>query len=86
MLDVVHRFKLQGDSLVNALAESGRRRLPPMLMTSGAAPLGLLPLAYGIGAGLDMLKPLAIGVIVALTLYFVMRMLVRRKEAIPCAS
>ena len=37
-------------------------------MTSLTAGLGLLPLAYGIGAGSDMLKPLAIAVIGALTL------------------
>ena len=45
---------------------SGRRRLRPVLMTSLAAALGMLPLAYGIGSGADMLKPLAIAVIGAL--------------------
>jgi multidrug efflux pump subunit AcrB len=87
MLDSVHRFEAQGANLENALVESGRRRLRPVLMTSLAAALGLLPLAYGIGAGSDMLKPLAIAVIGALTLsvllslvatptvYFVMRKL-----------
>ena len=35
-------------------------------MTSLAAALGMLPLAYGIGSGADMLKPLAIAVIGAL--------------------
>ncbi len=87
MLDLVHRFESQGESLEKALLESRRRRLRPVLMTSLAAALGLLPLAYGIGAGSDMLKPLAIAVIGALTLsvllslvatptvYFVMRRL-----------
>ncbi|MGR8998710.1 MAG: efflux RND transporter permease subunit [Gammaproteobacteria bacterium] len=91
MLDAVHRFESQGKSLADALAESGSRRLRPVLMTSLAAALGLLPLAYGIGAGSDMLKPLAIAVIGALTLsvllslvatptaYFVMRTLVSKK-------
>jgi Cu/Ag efflux pump CusA len=32
-------------------------------MTSLAAALGMLPLAYGIGSGADMLRPLAIAVI-----------------------
>ena len=41
-------------------------RLRPVLMTSLAAALGMLPLAYGIGAGADMLRPLAIAVIGAL--------------------
>jgi len=35
-------------------------------MTSLAAAFGMLPLAYGIGRGADMLKPLAIAVIGAL--------------------
>jgi multidrug efflux pump subunit AcrB len=52
--------------MVEALVQSGRRRLRPVLMTSLTAFLGLLPLAYGVGAGADMLKPLAIGVIGAL--------------------
>jgi multidrug efflux pump subunit AcrB len=68
MLDSVYRFESQGATLENALVDSGRRRLRPVLMTSLAAALGLLPLAYGIGAGSDMLKPLAIAVIGALTL------------------
>ena len=35
-------------------------------MTSLAAALGLLPLAYGVGSGADMLRPLAVAVIGAL--------------------
>ena len=68
MLDSVHKSLAQDKSLQDALIESGRRRLRPVLMTSLAAALGLLPLAYGIGAGSDMLKPLAIAVIGALVL------------------
>jgi len=68
MLDSVHQFEAQGLKLEDALIQSGRRRLRPVLMTSIAAALGLLPLAYGIGAGSDMLKPLAIAVIGALVL------------------
>jgi len=37
--------------------------LRPVLMTSMAAGFGMLPLAWGIGAGSDMLRPLAIAVI-----------------------
>jgi CzcA family heavy metal efflux pump len=91
MLDSVHRFESQGKNLADALVESGQRRLRPVLMTSLAAALGLLPLAYGIGAGSDMLKPLAIAVIGALTIsvllslvatptaYFIMRTLARKR-------
>src|SRR5437588_10921247 len=52
--------------MVEALVRSGRRRLRPVLMTSMAAALGMLPLAYGIGSGAEMLRPLAIAVIGAL--------------------
>jgi len=68
MLDSVHKLTVQNKPLEQALLESGRRRLRPVLMTSLAAALGLLPLAYGIGTGSDMLKPLAIAVIGALVL------------------
>ncbi len=68
MLDAVQHLVDEGNTLEQALVVSGRRRLRPVLMTSLAATLGLLPLAYGIGAGSDMLKPLAIAVIGALVL------------------
>ena len=68
MLDCVDTLRASGLSLDEALIRSGRRRLRPVLMTSLAAALGMLPLAYGIGTGADMLKPLAIAVIGALTI------------------
>ena len=66
MLDFVDRLRAEGASLEDALVRSGHRRLRPVLMTSLAAGLGMLPLAYGLGTGADMLKPLAIAVIGAL--------------------
>lgn len=66
MLDFVEHFASQGEAFDEALVKSGRRRLRPVLMTSLAAALGMLPLAYGVGSGADMLKPLAIAVMGAL--------------------
>jgi CzcA family heavy metal efflux pump len=66
MLDFVEHLRAEGASLEDALVRSGHRRLRPVLMTSLAAAFGMLPLAYGIGSGADMLKPLAIAVIGAL--------------------
>ena len=68
MLDSVHQYLAQGLDMEDALVASGQRRLRPVLMTSLAAALGLMPLAYGIDAGSDMLRPLAIAVIGALCL------------------
>ena len=44
-------------------------------MTSLAALSGLLPLAYGVGAGADMLRPLAVAVIGALCIALVLSLL-----------
>jgi len=84
VLDFVKHLRAEGLSLEEAVVRSGRRRLRPVLMTSLAAALGMLPLAWGVGSGADMLRPLAIAVIGALaiavllslvatpTLYFVL--------------
>jgi len=66
MLDFVEHLRAEGVGLDDALVRSGHRRLRPVLMTSMAAAFGMLPLAYGIGSGADMLRPLAIAVIGAL--------------------
>jgi multidrug efflux pump subunit AcrB len=66
MLDFVDHLRAEGAGLEEALVRSGHRRLRPVLMTSMAAAFGMLPLAYGIGSGADMLKPMAIAVIGAL--------------------
>jgi len=66
MLDLVEDLRRRGVGMEEALVRSGHRRLRPVLMTSMAAAFGMLPLAYGIGSGADMLRPLAIAVIGAL--------------------
>jgi len=66
MLDFVDHLRQSGLSLEEALVHSGRRRLRPVLVTSMAAALGMLPLAYGVGSGADTLRPLAIAAIGAL--------------------
>jgi multidrug efflux pump subunit AcrB len=63
VLDYVHQLQERGMALREALVYSGRRRLRPVLMTCLAAAMGMLPLAYGIGSGSDMLRPMAIAVI-----------------------
>lgn len=66
MLDFVEHLVARGLPLNEALVQSGRRRLRPVLMTSLTTFLGLLPLAWGVGTGAQMLQPLAVGVIGAL--------------------
>jgi multidrug efflux pump subunit AcrB len=66
VLDYFQQLRGEGVELVEALVRAGHRRLRPVLMTSLAAALGMLPLAWGIGAGAEMLRPLAVAVIGAL--------------------
>jgi multidrug efflux pump subunit AcrB len=64
MLDSERYFsEEQGLPLREAVFEAGRRRLRPILMTALATMSGMLPLALGIGAGSQLLQPLAIAVI-----------------------
>jgi CzcA family heavy metal efflux pump len=63
LLDAEHRFRNLGYSAEEAMIQAGRRRLRPIAMTALATIAGMLPLAFGIGAGSEMLKPLAIVVI-----------------------
>lgn len=67
MLDAVEENLLAGETLQEALLRSGRRRFRPVLMTSLAAILGMLPLALALGSGAQLLQPLAIAVIGGLT-------------------
>jgi multidrug efflux pump subunit AcrB len=63
MLDTVEDHLRSGEDLNTALLRSGRRRFRPVLMTSLAAMLGMLPLALALGSGSELLQPLAICVI-----------------------
>ncbi len=75
MLDAVDEHLRDGEDLESALRSSGRRRFRPVLMTSLAAMLGMLPLALALGSGAELLQPLAIcvigGLLVALMLSLV---------------
>ena len=63
LIDAEHRFRDLGFSAEEAMIQAGRRRLRPIAMTALATVAGMLPLAFGIGAGSAMLKPLAVAVI-----------------------
>ncbi len=76
MLDTVGEHLSAGESLIEALVSSGQRRLRPVLMTSLAAILGMLPLAIAIGEGAQLLQPLAISVIGGLLLALVLSLVV----------
>lgn len=53
----------EGQTPLEAMNFAGPRRLRPILMTSGAMVLGMLPIALGHGPGSEFRAPMAIGVI-----------------------
>ena len=67
LVDQAGRLRREGCSVPDAVAEAGRRRLRPILMTTLTTILALLPLALGIGEGADAQAPLARAVIGGLT-------------------
>jgi multidrug efflux pump subunit AcrB len=68
LLEHAQRELASGAALEAALVAAARRRLRPILMTTGATLAGLAPLALGIGAGAELQRPLAVAVIGGLTL------------------
>jgi multidrug efflux pump subunit AcrB len=63
LLDANEKFRSIGFSPEEAIIQAGRRRLRPIVMTAMAAIAGMLPLALALGAGSQMLQPLAVAVI-----------------------
>ncbi len=63
LLDADQKYRRQGSSPRDAMIEAGERRLRPIMMTAMAAMAGMIPLALALGAGSQMLQPLAIAVI-----------------------
>jgi len=76
LVDYTNRLRQRGLGLEEAVVRAGRTRLKPILMTSLATVLGLIPMAIGLG-GESTQAPLAIAVIggltvsTTLTLFFV---------------
>ena len=63
LLDADQRMRAMGLSAEDAMLKAARRRLRPIVMTALATVAGMLPLSFAIGAGSQMLQPLAIAVI-----------------------
>lgn len=76
LLDADERFRAQKASAREAMMQAAQRRLRPILMTAIAAICGMLPLAFAIGAGSEMLQPLAIAVIGGLAISMVLSLVI----------
>ncbi len=76
LLDANEKFLGVGFSPEDAIIQAGRRRLRPIVMTALAAVAGMLPLALALGAGSQMLQPLAIAVIGGLLVSMLLSLIV----------
>ena len=63
LLDADQKFRATGIPAEESMIQAGERRLRPIMMTALATVAGMTPLALGLGAGSQMLQPLAIAVI-----------------------
>jgi multidrug efflux pump subunit AcrB len=76
LLDADQKMRALGLDAETALLQAGRRRLRPIVMTALATVAGMLPLAFAIGAGSQMLQPLAISVIGGVLISMVLSLII----------
>jgi multidrug efflux pump subunit AcrB len=76
LLDADQRMQNLGLGAEEAILEAGRRRLRPIVMTAMATVAGMLPLAFALGAGSQMLQPLAIAVIGGVLISMVLSLII----------
>ncbi|HWX91937.1 MAG TPA: efflux RND transporter permease subunit [Terriglobales bacterium] len=76
LLDADQKFRRLGMTANDAMLQSARRRLRPIVMTALATMAGMLPLAFAIGAGSQMLQPLAVAVIGGILISMVLSLII----------
>jgi multidrug efflux pump subunit AcrB len=76
LLDADQKMRVLGFDTEKAMLQAARRRLRPIVMTALATVAGMLPLAFAIGAGSQMLQPLAIAVIGGVLISMVLSLII----------
>jgi len=76
LLDADEKSRATGVNARDAMLHAAQRRLRPIMMTAIAAICGMLPLAFALGSGSQMLQPLAIAVIGGLLLSILLSLIV----------
>jgi multidrug efflux pump len=62
IVEFARELEMQGRTIIEAAIEASRLRLRPILMTSFAFIMGVLPLVFSSGAGAEMRKAMGIAV------------------------
>ncbi|GAB3722203.1 efflux RND transporter permease subunit [Spirosoma lituiforme] len=76
IVDFTNQLKAEGHDVVDALIEAGKERLRPILMTTLAMILGMLPIALASGAGAETKNGMAWVIIGGLTSSLLLTLLV----------
>jgi len=76
LLDADQKMRALGLEAEGAMLQAARRRLRPIVMTALATVAGMLPLAFAVGAGSQMLQPLAIAVIGGVLISMVLSLII----------
>ena len=63
LVDNIKRHRAEGLARYEAIVTAGSQRLRPILMTTAATILGMLPIALGFGAGAELRAPMAVAII-----------------------
>jgi len=63
LVDYINQLRARGLSLNDAILKAGPIRLRPILMTTAATILGMVPIALGFGAGAELRAPMAVAII-----------------------
>jgi len=63
MIDFALERERQGKSPLDAIHEAAKLRFRPIMMTTAAALLGAVPLAFGRGTGSELRRPLGVAIV-----------------------
>jgi multidrug efflux pump subunit AcrB len=63
LVDRINKLREHGLPRRDAILEAGAQRLRPIIMTTSATILGMLPIALGFGAGAELRAPMAVAII-----------------------
>jgi len=63
LIDYVRQLRQKGWNRTDALIETGKLRLRPIIMTTVSSILGMMPLALGLGVGAELRQPMAVAII-----------------------
>ncbi len=63
LMDYTNQLRQAGLDRTEAILQTGVIRLRPILMTTASTILGMMPIAFGLGAGAELRQPMAVAII-----------------------